>query len=181
MQVEIHQRRVLCRAAFHSANKPLLNSKMLYTYRTVEYRGTIELRDKTVVARMWHCGTRWEREVPYLEISPYPTIGETTSSATWLAAIISPMAIVGGVLGYGQDALSSGASLFVVAAGIALMAFAWCFRRETWVSYSATSGDARIALAKNSRSGEQFSAFCKEFDRRLHCAAEDDCSTVAVD
>jgi len=143
------------------------NPSMLYSYRTLEYKGTIELRESTVVSTMRYRGNRWERETPYSDISPYPTKTEATSSSIWSAGIIGIVAVLGGGLGFSDGSLSTWYTFGLLVSGIAMIIFAWSFRRETWIAYSTATRGNRIAFSRNGPNSTEFQSFCDELNRRI--------------
>lgn len=145
---------------------------MQYSFRTPEYKGTVELREQTVLAVIHYRGNKWERETPYQDISPFPTKTEATPSWVWISAIIGLVAVLGGVLGYWDGSTSIIYSVGLGAAGIAMIAFAWYFRRETWISYSTATRGNRICFARNGPMADEFASFCEEFDKRLRRDSE---------
>lgn len=152
-------------------------SSMLYSFRTLEYKGSVELRESTIVSTMRYRGNRWERETPYSDVSPYPTKTEATSSAVWAAGIIGIVAVLGGGLGFFDGSISLWYALGLVGSGIAMAIFAWCFRRETWISYTTTNRGIRIAFSRNGPDATKFSSFCEEFQRRIASSKLEDGQT----
>ena len=148
-------------------------SKMEYRFKTIDSYGSILLTEKSVISKMHHCGSVWERETPLDRTLPYPTRSTCITKLFWWCILIGFAGLVCGLWGTIDNVgtnMTMQWALILATAGLALILFAVRNRTETWICFPIELDGHYVSYCKNGPDVINFDSFTEQLTSQIRMA-----------
>lgn len=141
-----------------------------YRFKSLEYRGSITLTEKTAVAKWRYHFLVIDEEVPLETLSPYPVRYSHIPAIVRIGFVVGLVSLVGGLwtLGNFNNQTLGLAGLFIAGIGLLLtLVVLICYGRDHWVVFSSKLAGRNICFYKRGPDSDSFDEFTAELKKRI--------------
>ncbi len=153
----------------------LVMSNMEYRFRTIDSYGSILLTEKSVISKMHHCGSVWERETPLDRIQPYATRSTRITKLFWWCLLMGSSGLICGLWGQIDNEgtnMTRPWAFILAAGGLGLVLFAIKNRSETWTWFPSDLDGHFVSYCKSGPDATRFDSFTEQLISQIRTARD---------
>ena len=147
-----------------------------YSYRTLESSGTISLTATHVECDVRQGFSRWEYQIPYRQLSPFPVRNKKTTQGFWACLLVGGLGFTASAIRLLKLDLSMPLSIAVpiLIASLALLLYSLRIRNEHWISVHSVIPNVSLFYCESGPDSKSFELFTDRLVKRIVSSGKHD-------